>query len=71
MWQRPALVHYLSTLSSPVIALMGVAGMGKSVVLRQLATLCHSTVADQLPDPAAHPLGQDLFWDAGSASLKQ
>ncbi len=71
MWQRPALIHYLSTLSSPVIALMGVAGMGKSVVLKQLATLCHTTVSDQLPDPAAHSLGQDLFWDAGSASLKQ
>lgn|GEM_PF-3621624 len=71
MWQRPALIHYLSTLSSPVIVLMGVAGMGKSVVLKQLATLCHSSVSDQLPDPMAHPLGHDLFWDAGSASLKQ
>ncbi|NDL66020.1 helix-turn-helix transcriptional regulator [Acerihabitans arboris] len=71
MWQRPALIHYLSTLSSPIVALMGVAGMGKSVVLRQLAECCHSVVAEHLPDPAVFPPGQDLFWDPGSSSLKQ
>ncbi|MFS2225044.1 hypothetical protein [Pantoea sp. B65] len=53
MWQRPALIHYLSTLSSPIVALMGVAGMGKSVVLQQLAEFCHSVVSEQLPDPQA------------------
>ncbi len=63
MIERFPLLHLITTQKSPIVILNGMAGSGKSTVLKQLSKYVECDVYNSLPDPEKSEPGSNLIWD--------
>ncbi|SIO95328.1 transcriptional regulator NarL [Vibrio spartinae] len=68
MIERFSLLHFITTQKSPIVILNGMAGSGKSTVLKQLADYLKCDIYNSLPNPEHTEPSGHFIWDPlGSA----
>ncbi len=71
MIERFPLLHLITTQKSPIVILNGIAGSGKSTVLKQLADYLKCQICSSFPEPDKAERGSHLIWDPVGRAFHQ